>query len=82
MEDMSRSHDDAVNPPLEPQQAFLELGRLDLGQLPLGAVLERVAALAKETVPGADEVSVTLIEGEDARSVAFTGNLAVHLDER
>jgi len=82
MEDMSPSHDDAVNPPLEPQQAFLELGRLDLGQLPLGAVLERVASLAKETVPGADEVSVTLIEGEDARSVAFTGNLAVHLDER
>jgi GAF domain-containing protein len=82
MDDMSRSHDDARSPPLEPQQAFLELGRLDLRQLPLGAVLEPVTAIAKETVPGADEVSVTLIEGEDARSVAFTGNLAVHLDGR
>lgn len=88
MDDMSHSHDDAVNPPLEPQQAFVELGRLDElgridpGHFPVGAVLERVAALAKDTVPGADEVSVTLIEGEDARSVAFTGDLAVHLDER
>ena len=67
---------------MEPQQAFLELGRLSLDQMQLGEVLARVAGLAQATVPGADEVSVTLIEGERARSVAFTGDLAVQLDER
>lgn len=68
--------------PVEPQQAFKDLARLDLAELSLGEVLARVAALAKSTVPGADEVSVTLVEGESARSVAFTGKLAVQLDER
>jgi GAF domain-containing protein len=67
---------------VEPQQAFLQLGRLDLSQLTLTEVLGEVASLARATVAGADEVSVTLIEGERARSVAFTGTLAVHLDER
>jgi GAF domain-containing protein len=68
--------------PLEPQQAFLELGRLDFSTLSLTEVLARVAELTRATVPGADEVSVTLVEGEEARSVAFTGDLAVQLDER
>jgi transcriptional regulator with GAF, ATPase, and Fis domain len=67
---------------MEPQQAFLQLGRLDLSQLTLTEVLAEVAALARASVPGAAEVSVTLIEAERARTVAFTGNLAVHLDER
>jgi GAF domain-containing protein len=68
--------------PTEPQRAFLELGRLDMSRLSLGEVLSRVAALARATVPGADEVSVTLIENDKARSIAFTGDLAVQLDER
>jgi GAF domain-containing protein len=67
---------------MEPQQAFLQLGRLDLSQLTLTEVLAEVASLARVSVPGTDEVSVTLIEGERARTVAFTGSLAVHLDER
>jgi GAF domain-containing protein len=68
--------------PVEPQHAFLELGRLNLAELALSEVLSRIASLAKATVSGADEVSVTLMEGESARSVAFTGDLAVRLDER
>jgi GAF domain-containing protein len=76
------SNPDDQDPVLEPQQAFVELGRLDLSALPLSEVLSRVAALARSTVPGASEVSVSLIEGESARSVAFTGRLAVDLDER
>jgi len=67
---------------MEPQEAFRELGRLPLGELPLGQVLSRVAELAKATIPGADEVSVTLMDKDKARTVAFTGGLAVHLDER
>jgi GAF domain-containing protein len=49
---------------------------------PLGAVLERVAVMAKDTIPGVDEASVTLLKNGKARSVAFTGSLAVQLDER
>ena len=67
---------------IEPQQAFAELGALVVGEVPLGQVLTRVAELAKACVPGAEEVSVTLLEGEKARSAAFTGSLAAHLDER
>lgn len=68
--------------PFEPQHAFLQLGRLDLAALSLSEVLGQVAELARATVPGADEVSVTLIEDDAARSVAFTGDVAVDLDER
>lgn len=62
--------------------AYAELGRILLDRTPLTAVMQRVADLAKLTVPGADEASVTVVEGRRARSVAFTGTLAVHLDER
>src|SRR4051812_26755949 len=67
---------------IEPHVAFLELSQIMLGTTPLGEVLERVAALAKRTIPGVDEVSVTLMEGTKVRSVAFTGDIAIHLDER
>jgi len=69
---------------LEPQTAFAELGRIFLGSQPLGEVLETVADLARRTIHGATQVSVTLLEqdGSNARSVAFTGDLAIDLDER
>jgi GAF domain-containing protein len=68
--------------PSDPWQAYAELGRIPLHDLPLGEVLQRVAALAQASVPGADDVSVTLVEKGKAASVAFTGQLAPHLDER
>ena len=68
---------------MQPDEAFTELGQLVIGPQPLSQVLSRVAELAKACVPGAEEVSVTLLEGDSgARSAAFTGDLAVHLDER
>ena len=68
---------------MQPQDAFSELGALVVGAQPLGEVLTRVAELAQACIPGADEVSVTLIEGgSNARSAAFTGQLAAALDER
>jgi transcriptional regulator with GAF, ATPase, and Fis domain len=69
-------------PPTDPQLAFTELGTVILGAQPLERVLEQVAWLALRTLPGADEVSVTLIEGDRPRSAAFTGPLAMALDER
>jgi GAF domain-containing protein len=59
----------------------LALGTAVAGE-PVGRVLERVAVLAKETISGVDEASVTLLKKGKPRTVAFTGPLAVHLDER
>jgi GAF domain-containing protein len=67
---------------LDPTAAFAELGRIKLGETGLDGVLGRIADLAKRTVPGADEVSVTLVRSRGPHTAAFTGRLAVELDER
>lgn len=67
---------------LEPSEAFAELGRIDLRQADLPQVLSRVAELARRTIPGAAEVSVSLVERNRATTAAFTGEIALHLDER
>jgi GAF domain-containing protein len=65
----------------DPVQAFAELGKIVLGE-PLDDTLRQVAVLAKQTIPGAQDVSVTLMENDKPRTVVFTGPLAVQLDER
>lgn len=62
--------------------AFVELARITLADHSLEAVLGKVAELTKQTVPGAHEVSVTVLERAKPKTVAFTGPLALHLDER
>jgi GAF domain-containing protein len=82
-QDSDQQAEASVRPtPLDPQRALVELGRIPLDRTPLGQVLRRVAELAQDSIPGAHEVSVTLVEDQRARSVAFTGDLAVALDER
>jgi len=66
----------------DPQAAFAELGRMLLGEKPLVEVLHEVCRLALGTLPGVDEVSITLVEDDRTRTAAFTGPLAVTLDER
>jgi GAF domain-containing protein len=63
------------------QQAFAELGRIRLSETDLDGVLSRVAQLAKQTIDGAAEVSVTLLTGDAAHTATFTGDLARTLDE-
>jgi GAF domain-containing protein len=71
-----------TNPhPLDPTDAFGQLGRIKLGETDLGGVLGEVARLAKRTIPGAEEVSVTLVSQKEARTAAYTGDLALTLDE-
>ena len=65
-----------------PQEAFEELARLTLADQSMESVMDMVAQLTRRTVPGADEVSVTLVEPSRARTVACTGPLALRLDER
>jgi GAF domain-containing protein len=59
-----------------------DLAAIVLGAQSLGAVLRRIAELAVQTIPGADEASVTLIERHRPKTVAFSGRLAATLDER
>jgi GAF domain-containing protein len=67
---------------LQPQDAFAELARITLSEQSLDTVMDTVARLTKRTIPGAAEVSVTIVEGGRAKTVAFTGQLAKDLDER
>jgi GAF domain-containing protein len=68
--------------PIDPVAVFAELGRTKLNEVSLDDVLGRVAALAKQTLPGADEVSITLVREHGPHTAAYTGDLALHLDER
>jgi GAF domain-containing protein len=68
--------------PLDPTQAFAELGRIKFAEIDLEGVLRQVATLAKRTIAGVDEASVTLIRGKNAHTAAFTGDLALAMDER
>lgn len=65
-----------------PMLAVLELGRIVVGGTALAEVFLQVAQVAKDTVPGADEVSVTLVHQEHPSTPASTGALALALDER
>lgn len=67
--------------PMDPNNAFAELSSIKLAEVDIDAVLAKIAELAKRTIPGASEVSVTLIRGDDPHTAAFTGELAIALDE-
>jgi GAF domain-containing protein len=67
--------------PLPPGLA--ELSRIALADDGLTAALRRITDIAQRTVPQADDVSVTLLdERGKGKTVAFSGQLAVQLDER
>jgi GAF domain-containing protein len=71
-----------TDPPRDPRAAFAELSKIMLDGQQLSETLGRVAELAKQTIPGAAEVSVTLMQDSRVFSVVFTGPLASQLDER
>src|SRR5215212_9551513 len=66
----------------DPLQAFAELALMVVDDNPPEPTLRRVAELAKQTLDGVEEVSLTVVEDGRARSVVFTGALAIDLDER
>ncbi len=66
----------------DPMLQILELSRIVVGDVALDEVLTRVAQVAKDTVPGADEVSVTMVHRDHPSTAASTGDLALGLDER
>jgi transcriptional regulator with GAF, ATPase, and Fis domain len=81
MRSMRRAEAMATDAHLEPDEAFARLARIKLSETDLDGVLGTIAELAKRTVPGAAEVSVTLVQGRKARTAAYTGDLALRLDK-
>src|SRR4051812_10839383 len=79
---MSTPHTGGADPPLDPRAAFAELSKIMLSEQQLSETLGRVAELAKQTITGAADVSVTLMDDGHVSSVAFTGPLSAQLDER
>jgi GAF domain-containing protein len=67
--------------PLEPNEAFAAISQIKLGDTSLDGVLDHLSHLAKRTVAGAAEVSVTLSRGAGVYTAAFSGDLALALDE-
>jgi GAF domain-containing protein len=68
--------------PLDPMTAVAELSRIKLSETDLNQVMARVAELAKRAIPGAAEVSVTLVTGGVPQTAAYTGDVALMLDEK
>jgi GAF domain-containing protein len=71
----------ADRPVLDARDAFAQLGRLSFENTSLDALLQRVAELSKEVIPGVAEASVSLVENDKATTAAYTGQLALDLDE-
>ena len=72
---------DGVPSPLPP--GLDELSLIVLADDGLTAALQRITDVAQGMVAQAEDVSVTLLdERGKAKTVAFSGQLAVHLDER
>lgn len=61
--------------------ALGRLTRLRLRDHTIGSALRELAEVAKVVVPGADEVSVSLVVKDTADTAAYTGDLALQLDE-
>ena len=67
--------------PMNPVEAFAELGRIKLAEVDIDQLMDKITQLAKRAIPGASEVSVTLLRGDDAHTASYTGELALSLDE-
>ncbi|TKJ29879.1 hypothetical protein A6V29_19170 [Blastococcus sp. CCUG 61487] len=74
-------HPASTTPVIDAHQAIAQLGRVDLGQESMESVLQRVAVLAKQAIPGVAESSVSVVVNDKATTAAYTGALALQLDE-
>jgi GAF domain-containing protein len=71
---------DRAGPP-RARAALDELGRLLLAEHTQPSVLQRIVELVQQALPGAADVSLTLVRDEHPTTAAFTGRLAADLDE-
>jgi GAF domain-containing protein len=66
---------------LDAQQAFERLASLSLSQESLASVLQTVADLSKQVLPGDIEASVSVLLADRPTTFVYTGQLALDLDE-
>ncbi|WP_157517471.1 GAF domain-containing protein, partial [Micromonospora rifamycinica] len=66
--------------PLDITGAVLRLGSIRHDEMGLDAVLTRITEVARDSIPDAAEVTVTLVNGTEAKTAAHTGELALKLD--
>ena len=79
---MSATHANPDSAPtIDARDAFAELARISLDTESMESVLQRIAELAKRTLPGVAEASVSIIANDKATTAAYTGRLALDLDE-
>ena len=64
-----------------PTEALEHLGRLALREHTMQSLLQSVADLAKQVMPGNPETSVLLLVNDKATTVVYTGQLAMDCDE-
>jgi GAF domain-containing protein len=67
--------------PANAAEALLHLGRLSLRELSMESLLQTIADLVAGVLPGNLDASVTLLVKDAPSTVAFTGQLALDLDE-
>ena len=67
--------------PPAPADAFAELARIKFNETTFSDLLTRVTDLATRAIIGADQVSITLVGTGGAHTAAYTGELALALDE-
>jgi GAF domain-containing protein len=67
--------------PSEPDHVLARLGLIKLGENDLTGVLRHVTEAARQGLPGATDVSITLVEGRRAYTAAYTSDTALALDE-
>ena len=66
---------------LLPDAALDRLGRIRLTDHDMRSLLGEIASLARQSLPGRLEASVTLLTGDEAVTAVYTGDLALDLDE-
>jgi GAF domain-containing protein len=64
-----------------PASTMAALLGIRLPQGPLETVLQQLVDIATEALPGADEISITLVRGDKGWTAAYTGPLALDADE-
>jgi len=70
-----------AHPSMDPLGAFAELGHIKFSETSFDDVFERITDLARRTLPGADEASITHVLQRRPGTAASTGELARRLDE-
>ncbi len=66
---------------MDPLRALAELVHVKLGETDLDSLCARATDLARNTIAGADEASITVTHGRHSRTAAATDNRAHRLDQ-